>query len=140
VTTQPGTRRLLPETGLGKTLLLDNHPDVWDQLFTLAAPHTRSGDWQTAMRQAQHCGALLQRGPAPDHVNSASVRNAAGRIVAAIECRRGCAISRRGTDGRARACGCRDRARYQRRTGLPVKLATSNEVSPQCDDVDRGSV
>jgi DNA-binding IclR family transcriptional regulator len=86
VTTQPGTRRLLPETGLGKTLLLDDHPDVWDQLFALAAPNVRSADWQAVMRQAQHAGVLLQRGPAPDHINSvcAPVRNASGRIVAAI--------------------------------------------------------
>jgi DNA-binding IclR family transcriptional regulator len=86
VSTQPGTRRLLPETGLGKTLMLDDPPELWDRLFARVDGQSSATQWRAAMRLAQETGALLQRGPAPDHINSvcAAVRNASGKIVGAI--------------------------------------------------------
>lgn len=86
VTTQPGTRRLLPETGLGKALLLDDDAASWSRLFARAAASHRDGDWLAEMQAAVTRGVVLQRGPAPDHIHSvaAPVRDAAGRIVAAI--------------------------------------------------------
>jgi len=86
VTTQPGTRRLLPETGLGKALLLDDDAASWSRLFARAAAAHRAGDWLTDMQDAATRGVVLQRGPAPDHIHSvaAPVRDAAGRIAAAI--------------------------------------------------------
>ncbi|MCP3736090.1 helix-turn-helix domain-containing protein [Sphingomonas sp. RP10(2022)] len=86
VITQPGTRRRLAETGLGKALLLDETEGSWRRLFGQAAEPHRQGDWPAQMRAAVERGVVLQCGPAPDHIHSvaAPVRDAAGRIVAAI--------------------------------------------------------
>ena len=86
VTTQPGTRRRLGETGLGKALLLDDGEGSWRRLFgRVDAPHRRP-DWLAEMQAAVERGVVLQCGPAPDHIHSvaAPVRDAAGAIVAAI--------------------------------------------------------
>lgn len=86
VTTQPGTRRRLAETGLGKALLLDDGERSWQRLFGLADPAHRRSDAVADMQAAVTRGVILQCGPAPDHIHSvaAPVRDAAGRIVAAI--------------------------------------------------------
>ncbi|MCU6453605.1 helix-turn-helix domain-containing protein [Sphingomonas sp. A2-49] len=86
VTTQPGTRRRLGETGLGKALLLDDGEGSWRRLFAMAAEPHRRGDWLAAMHAAVERGVVLQCGPAPDHIHSvaAPVRDAGGGIVAAI--------------------------------------------------------
>lgn len=86
VTTQPGTRRTLAETGLGKALMLDDGAASWKRSFARAAAPHRAGDWLADMHAAVTRGVVLQRGPAPDHIHSvaAPVRDAAGRIVAAI--------------------------------------------------------
>ncbi len=86
VTTQPGTRRRLFETGLGKALLLDDAEASWRRLFDQAdAPHRQSASL-TDMKAAVERGVVLQCGPAPDHIHSVAtpVRDAAGTIVAAI--------------------------------------------------------
>lgn len=86
VTTQPGTRRRLGETGLGKALLLGDSEASWRRLFAMVAePHRREG-WLAEMKAAADRGVVLQCGPAPDHIHSvaAPVRDAAGGIVAAI--------------------------------------------------------
>lgn len=86
VTTQPGTRRLLPETGLGKALLLEDDMASWTRLFALADGRFKHTDWQQQMQESKAAGAVLQRGPAPDLINSvaAPVRDASGRVIAAI--------------------------------------------------------
>ena len=86
VTTQPGTRRRLGETGLGKALLLDDGETSWRRLFEQADEAHRRGDWLAEMKEAAKRGVVLQCGPAPDHIHSvaAPVRDAAGTIVAAI--------------------------------------------------------
>ncbi len=86
VTTQPGTRRRLGETGLGKALLLDDSETSWRRLFEQADAAHRRGDWLAEMKASATRGVVLQCGPAPDHIHSvaAPVRDAAGTIVAAI--------------------------------------------------------
>ena len=86
VTTQPGTRRRLGETGLGKALLLDDGEGSWRRLFGKVDEPHRRGDWLAAMQDAAKLGVVLQCGPGPDHIHSvaAPVRDAAGTIVAAI--------------------------------------------------------
>lgn len=86
VTTQPGTRRRLGETGLGKALLLDDGEGSWRRLFAQVAESHRRDDWLGEMQAAVARGVVLQCGPAPDHIHSvaAPVRDAAGGIVAAI--------------------------------------------------------
>ena len=86
VTTQPGTRRRLGETGLGKALMLDDSETAWKRLFDRVAEPHRRRDWMAEMRDAAKRGVVLQCGPAPDHIHSvaAPVRDAVGTIVAAI--------------------------------------------------------
>jgi len=86
VITQPGTRRRLGETGLGKALLLDDGEGSWRRLFGQVAEAHRRDEWLAQMQAAVARGVVLQCGPAPDHIHSvaAPVRDAAGRIVAAI--------------------------------------------------------
>ena len=86
VTTQPGTRRRLGETGLGKALLLDDSEGAWRRLFGQVDEPHRRGDWLAEVQGAAKLGVVLQCGPGPDHIHSvaAPVRDAAGTIVAAI--------------------------------------------------------
>ena len=86
VTTQPGTRRLLPETGMGKALMLDDTPAEWARLQTLIGAEHRPDALVPALEAAAANGVVLQRGPPPDSICSvaAPVRDATGRIVAAI--------------------------------------------------------
>jgi DNA-binding IclR family transcriptional regulator len=86
VTTQPGTRRRLGETGLGKALLLGDNEASWRRLFDKVADPHRRPDWLAEMAASVARGVVLQCGPAPDHIHSvaAPVLDAAGNIVAAI--------------------------------------------------------
>jgi DNA-binding IclR family transcriptional regulator len=86
VITQPGTRRQLAETGLGKALLLDDPEPSWQRLFDQVSLSHRRDNWLADMRAAVKRGAVLQYGPAPDSIHSvaAPIRDASGRIVAAI--------------------------------------------------------
>jgi DNA-binding IclR family transcriptional regulator len=85
VTTGAGSTRFLPETGLGKALLLDDDVASWTELFGAIKPEER-GDWLAEMTLAAERGVVLKIGPAPDCINAvaAPVRDATGRIVAAI--------------------------------------------------------
>lgn len=86
VTTQPGTRRLLPETGMGKALMLDDGEAEWQRLLALVDPAHRPAAILDSLRTAAEAGVVLQHGPPPDRIHSvaAPVRDAAGRVVAAI--------------------------------------------------------
>ena len=86
VTTQPGTRRLLPETGLGKALLCDEDAATWTRLLRLVDSRYRQSDWQPQVQRLRDTGVLFQIGSPPDFINSvcAVVRNATGDIVGAI--------------------------------------------------------
>lgn len=85
VTTSAGSSRFLPETGLGKALLLDDDIASWKRLFASIKPAER-GDWQTEMTAAAERGVVLKFGPAPDLINAvaAPVRDSTGKIVAAV--------------------------------------------------------
>jgi DNA-binding IclR family transcriptional regulator len=86
VTTQPGTRRLLPETGLGKALMSDDPPAAWARLLRLVDKRYRQTDWQMQVQRVHETGVLFQIGSPPDFINSvcAPVRNATGDIIGAI--------------------------------------------------------
>lgn len=86
VATQPGSRRLLGQTGLGKALLLDEDGDGLAAHAALLEPPHLTDDWVTAMQRAAAVGVVLQFGPPPDSIHSvaAPVRDASGRIAAAI--------------------------------------------------------
>ncbi|MEG3165341.1 IclR family transcriptional regulator [Sphingomonas sp. PB2P19] len=86
VTTQPGTRRLLPETGLGKTLMSDDAPAAAAKIVKLVDPRYRQAGLEDQLARVREAGVLLQIGSAPDHINSvcAPVRNATGQIIGAI--------------------------------------------------------
>jgi DNA-binding IclR family transcriptional regulator len=84
VTTPVGTRRPLPETSLGKALLLDEPPAALDALLARRpAPQSSFRDDLAADRVR---GAVVHRSPPPDDLRAvaAPIRDAAGRIVAAI--------------------------------------------------------
>lgn len=84
VTTPVGTRRPLPETSLGKALLLDEPPAALDALLARRpAPGPGFRDDLAADRAR---GAVVHRSPPPDDLRAvaAPIRDAAGRIVAAI--------------------------------------------------------
>jgi DNA-binding IclR family transcriptional regulator len=85
VTTGAGSTRFLPETGLGKALLLDDDAATWKRLFAALPPEER-GDWLDEMTAAATRGVVLKIGAAPDCINAVAtpVRDATGRIVAAI--------------------------------------------------------
>jgi len=85
VTTGAGSTRFLPETGLGKALMLDDDVESWKRLFVALPPDER-GDWLAEMTTAAERGVVLKIGPAPDCINAVAtpVRDATGRIVAAI--------------------------------------------------------
>jgi DNA-binding IclR family transcriptional regulator len=86
VTTPVGTRRKLPETSLGKALLLDDPEAEWQRLFGEAAPEFRPGRWREQMLQGRVNGVIVHASPPPDNLRAiaAPVRDASGRIVAAI--------------------------------------------------------
>ncbi len=86
VTTQPGTRRLLPETGLGKTLMSDDVPAAVAKLVKMVEPRYRQPELDEQLAHVRETGVLLQIGLAPDLINSvcAPIRGATGRIVGAI--------------------------------------------------------
>ncbi|WP_181814733.1 IclR family transcriptional regulator [Sphingomonas aracearum] len=86
VTTQPGTRRLLPETGMGKALMLDDGEAEWRRLLALVDAAHRPAEVLEALHKAARADVVLQHGPAPDHIHSvaAPVRDGTGRVVAAI--------------------------------------------------------
>jgi DNA-binding IclR family transcriptional regulator len=85
VTSQPGTRRLLPETGLGKTLMSDDDPAACARLCERVEARYRGALFEQ-LAAVRATGVLNQIGPAPDLINSvcAPVRDAAGRIIGAI--------------------------------------------------------
>lgn len=86
VTTRPGDRRGLPETGMGKALLLDDDVDSWTRLFHQFGDRYTGDGWLERMHEHARAGVVVQQGPPPDHIRSvaAPVRDASGCIVAAI--------------------------------------------------------
>lgn len=86
VATMAGARRHLAETGIGKALILDDGPAAWARLFARTGPQHRPADWRAGMLASAEAGVVLQRGPPPDTIHSiaAPIRDASGRIVAAI--------------------------------------------------------
>lgn len=84
VTTPVGTRRPLPETSLGKALLLDETPAALDALLgRRPAPQAR---FAADLAVDRGRGVVVHRSPPPDDLRAvaAPIRDAAGRIVAAI--------------------------------------------------------
>lgn len=84
VTTPVGTRRPLPETSLGKALLLDEAPGPLAALLERRpAPQP---DFAALLAADRARGAVVHRSPPPDDLRAvaAPIRDAAGRIVAAI--------------------------------------------------------
>lgn len=86
VSTRPGDRRALPDTGMGKALMLDDDPADWARLFGDAGDRHTTAGWEDRMREHVRAGVVVQQGPPPDRIRSvaAPIRDAAGRIVAAI--------------------------------------------------------
>lgn len=86
VTTQPGTRRLLPETGLGKTLMSEDDAAACAKLLNMVEPRYRQPDLPVQLAHVRETGVLFQIGTAPDLINSvcAPIRGSTGRIVGAI--------------------------------------------------------
>ncbi|MHA6718635.1 IclR family transcriptional regulator [Sphingomonas sp. RS6] len=86
VNTPVGTRRPLAETSLGKALLLDEAADALDRLLA-RRPTPQPRDALLAdLDAARTRGVVVHRSPPPDDLRAvaAPVRDAAGRIVAAI--------------------------------------------------------
>ncbi|KTF70225.1 MULTISPECIES: IclR family transcriptional regulator [unclassified Sphingomonas] len=86
VNTPVGTRRPLPETSLGKALLMDETPEALTALLARwPAPQGEAGI-RANLDAARTRGAVVHRSPPPDDLRAvaAPIRNAAGRIVAAI--------------------------------------------------------
>lgn len=86
VTTAPGTRRRLAETSLGKALLLDASPAVLRDAYRASFGEAPAPAWIDEMQRSAAIGNVLNVGPPPDsiHAIAAPIRDAAGRIVAAI--------------------------------------------------------
>jgi DNA-binding IclR family transcriptional regulator len=86
VTTPVGTRRPLAETSLGRALMLDDHEAVWERMYNDSSMAAPRDEWLAQMRQAVKSQVIFNQGPPPDSIRAiaAPVRNAAGRIVAAI--------------------------------------------------------
>lgn len=84
VTTPVGTRRPLPETSLGKALLLDEAPGVLDAL--LGRRPSPQPSFLADLAADRSRGVVVHRSPPPDDLRAvaAPIRDAAGRIVAAI--------------------------------------------------------
>ncbi|WP_293973366.1 IclR family transcriptional regulator [Sphingomonas sp.] len=85
VTTAPGTRRRLPETSLGKALLLDDSPAALETAAR-AAGLANIPQWIADMQRSTAERTVLNQGPPPDciHAIAAPIRDVSGRIVAAI--------------------------------------------------------
>jgi DNA-binding IclR family transcriptional regulator len=86
VSTPVGTRRRLPETSLGKALLLDDSEAEWDRLLGNGLTGERADRWKEEMREARRRGAVIHDSAPPDRIRAigAPVRDASGRIVAAV--------------------------------------------------------
>jgi len=86
VSTAVGTRRKLPETSLGKALLLDDAESEWDRLFANVSPEFCPEGWKEAMRHARAVNFVVHDAPSPDRIRAmaSAVRDASGKIVAAI--------------------------------------------------------
>lgn len=86
VITPVGTRRRLPETSLGKALMLDDDPAEWHRHFAEADPDHCHHDWLSAMERSTARNAVLHAGPPPDNVRAiaTTVRSASGKIIAGI--------------------------------------------------------
>ncbi|MBJ6121640.1 IclR family transcriptional regulator [Sphingomonas mollis] len=86
VSTRPGDRRALPDTGMGKALMLDDDPATWTRLFVEGGDRHTTPGWEARMHEHVRTGVVIQQGPPPDRIRSvaAPIRDAAGRIVAAI--------------------------------------------------------
>jgi DNA-binding IclR family transcriptional regulator len=86
VATPVGTRRRLPETSLGKALLLDDPSASLERLFAGADPAYVSPGWRAEMAANAAAGLILHRGPPPDSIRAiaAPVRDGTGRIAGAI--------------------------------------------------------
>lgn len=89
VSTAPGDRRLIAETGIGKALLLDQPEETLRNLFVAARPGTTKAQrdaWLASMRENAERGIVLHDSDAGDFVRSvaAPVRNDKGEIVVAI--------------------------------------------------------
>jgi DNA-binding IclR family transcriptional regulator len=87
VSTKPGTRRALADTGLGKALMFDDTPAAWARLFVLARPEQDDGAAAIAeMRAHVAAGVVLHHSTSDDTIRSvaAPIRDASGGIVAAL--------------------------------------------------------
>lgn len=86
VTTAPGTRRRLAETSLGKALLLGASRTELQTAFRAANLEATEQDWIADMLRNAAEGRVLNQGPLPDriHAIAAPIRDASGKIVAAI--------------------------------------------------------
>lgn len=87
VSTKPGTRRALADTGLGKALMFDDTPAAWARLFMLA--NSEPDDGAAAideMRRHVAAGVVLHHSTSDDTIRSvaAPVRDASGAIVAGL--------------------------------------------------------
>ncbi|MAW98791.1 MAG: transcriptional regulator [Sphingomonas sp.] len=86
VTTQPGSRRLLPETGMGKALLIDDDDENVRRIAVAGGMADKGKALLADLAAARSNDVVLQRGPPPDSIHSvaAPVRNQHGEIIAAI--------------------------------------------------------
>jgi DNA-binding IclR family transcriptional regulator len=87
VSTKPGTRRALADTGLGKALMFDDTPAAWARLFMLAGAEQDDGAAAIAeMRAHVAAGVVLHHSTSDDTIRSvaAPIRDATGGIVAAL--------------------------------------------------------
>lgn len=87
VSTKPGTRRALADTGLGKALMFDDTPASWAGLFMLAKPEQDDGAAAIdEMRRHVAAGVVLHHSTSDDTIRSvaAPIRDASGVIVAAL--------------------------------------------------------
>jgi DNA-binding IclR family transcriptional regulator len=86
VTTAPGTRRRLAETSLGKALLLDASMAELETAFRASSLDADEPAWIADMQCNAAAGRVLNEGPPPDciHAIAAPIRDASGKIVAAI--------------------------------------------------------
>lgn len=90
ISSRVGERQPMTCTGLGKALILDMAPDWWAQRFAQdqahGAPHADAAVWLERMRDYAQGGYAFDLEENEDRIRcvSAPVRDAAGRIVAAI--------------------------------------------------------
>jgi DNA-binding IclR family transcriptional regulator len=90
ISSRVGERQPMTCTGLGKALILDMAPDWWARRFAQdqanGAPHADAAVWLERMRDYAQGGYAFDLEENEDRIRcvSAPVRDAAGRIVAAI--------------------------------------------------------